>query len=36
MIACFVIVHHLSHVIQGTEKAEGSGWEEAQNWLIAM
>ncbi|XP_031558836.1 sodium bicarbonate transporter-like protein 11 [Actinia tenebrosa] len=29
-------VHHLSHVIQGTEKSEGSGWEETQCWLVAM
>ncbi|XP_031566650.1 sodium bicarbonate transporter-like protein 11 [Actinia tenebrosa] len=29
-------IHRLSHVIQGTEKSEGSGWEETQGWLVAM
>ncbi|EDO40611.1 predicted protein, partial [Nematostella vectensis] len=29
-------VHCLSHVIQGTEISEGGGWEETQNWLVAM
>ncbi|XP_020617699.1 sodium bicarbonate transporter-like protein 11 isoform X1 [Orbicella faveolata] len=29
-------VHCLSKIIQGTEISEGGGWEETQNWLIAM
>lgn len=30
------VVHCLSQVIQGTEMSEGGGWEETQNWLIAL
>lgn len=29
-------VHCLSQIIQGTEISEGGGWEETQNWLIAL
>lgn len=29
-------VHCLSQVIQGTEISDGGGWEETQNWLIAL
>lgn len=29
-------VHCLSKIIQGTEISEGGGWEETQNWLIAL
>lgn len=29
-------VHCLAKIIQGTEISEGGGWEETQNWLIAL
>ncbi|XP_073259090.1 solute carrier family 4 member 11-like isoform X2 [Porites lutea] len=29
-------VHCLSQIIQGTEISDGGGWEETQNWLIAL
>ena len=31
-----LLVHCLSKIIQGTEISEGGGWEETQNWLIAL
>ena len=31
-----LLVHCLSNIIQGTEISEGGGWEETQNWLIAL
>ena len=31
-----LLVHCLAKIIQGTEISEGGGWEETQNWLIAL
>ena len=30
------LVECLSKVIQGIEISEGGGWEDIQNWLIAL